>query len=66
MTYARSVTLSTGWQNTSYGLSDEYMDDKSFVVSSNSVAFGGVYHISKKRTSQRGLFPHLLRAQEDE
>ena len=24
------------------------MDDKSFVVSSNSVAFGGVYHINKK------------------
>ena len=44
----KKVTLSTGWQNTSYGLSDEYMDDKSFVVSSNSVAFGGVYHISKK------------------
>lgn len=44
----KKVTLSTGWQNTSYSLSDEYMDDKSFVVSSNSVAFGGVYHISKK------------------
>ena len=44
----KKVTLSTGWQNTSYGLSDEYMDDKSFVVSSNSVAVGGVYHISKK------------------
>lgn len=24
------------------------MDDKSFVVSSNSVAVGGVYHINKK------------------
>ena len=44
----KKVTLSTGWQNTSYGLSDDYMDDKSFVVSSNSVAVGGVYHISKK------------------
>ncbi len=44
----KKVTLSTGWQNTNYGLSEEYMNDKSFVVSSNSVAFGGVYHISKK------------------
>lgn len=44
----KKFTVSTGWQRTSYGLSDEYMDDKSFVVSSNSVAVGGVYHINKK------------------
>ena len=44
----KKFTVSTGWQNTSYGVSDEYMDDKSFVVSSNSVAVGGVYHINKK------------------
>ena len=44
----KKITLSTGWQNTNYGLSDEYMDDKSFVVSSNSAAIGGVYHINKK------------------
>ena len=44
----KKVTVSAGWQSTNYGLSDEYMDDKSYVVSSNSVAFGGVYHISKK------------------
>ncbi len=44
----KKITLSTGWQNTNYGLSDEYMDDKSFVVSSNSTAVGGVYHINKK------------------
>lgn len=53
----KKITLSTGWQNTNYGLPDEnldtptskrYMDDKSFVVSSNSVAVGGVYHINKK------------------
>ena len=44
----KKFTVSTGWQKTSYGLSDEYMDDKSFVVSSNSVAVGGVYHINKK------------------
>ena len=44
----KKITLSTGWQNTNYGLSDEYMDDKSFVVGSNSAAIGGVYHINKK------------------
>ena len=44
----KKITLSTGWQNTNYGLSAEYMDDKSFVVGSNSVAVGGVYHINKK------------------
>ncbi len=44
----KKLTVSTGWQNTNYGLSDEYMDDKSFVVSSNSVAVGGVVHLSDK------------------
>lgn len=44
----KKITVSTGWQNTNYGLTDKYMDDKSFVVSSNSVGLGGVYHITKK------------------
>lgn len=44
----KKITISTGWQNTSYGLSDESMDDKSFVTSSNSVAVGGLVHLSKK------------------
>lgn len=44
----KKITISTGWQNTNYGLTDEYMDDKSFVVGSNSVGLGGVYHITKK------------------
>ncbi len=44
----KKLTVSTGWQNTNYGLSEEYMDDKSFVTSSNSAAIGGVYHINKK------------------
>lgn len=44
----KKITVSTGWQNTYYGLTDEYMDDKSFVVGSNSVGLGGVYHITKK------------------
>ena len=44
----KKILLSAGWQNTNCGLSDEYMDDKSFVVSSKPVAIGGVYHINKK------------------
>ena len=53
----KKITLSTGWQSTNYGLPNEdvntaheqrYMDDKSFVTSSNSAAIGGVYHINKK------------------
>ena len=53
----KKFTVSTGWQSTNYGLPEEnadtdaskrYMDDKSFVTSSNSVAVGGVYHINKK------------------
>ena len=52
----KKLTVSTGWQCTSYGLSDEYMDDKSFVVSSNSVAVGGVVHLSKKMDLQAAYF----------
>ena len=53
----KKFPVSTGWQSTNYGLPKEeadtpasarYMDDKSFVTSSNSVAVGGVYHINKK------------------
>lgn len=42
------VTVSAGYQRTNYGLSDEYMDDKSFVVSSNSIGAGFMLHLSKK------------------
>lgn len=42
------VTVSAGYQRTNYGLSDEYMDDKSFVVSSNSFGTGFMIHLSKK------------------
>ena len=44
----KTVTLSAGWQCTSYGLSDESMDDKSFVVSSNSVGLGAKINLSSK------------------
>ena len=45
---SKLLTVSAGWQNTSYGLSDKYMDDKSFVTSSNSVACGVKVNVSKK------------------
>lgn len=44
----KRLTVSAGWQCTSYGLSDEYMNDKSFVVSSNSVGVGGVIRLTSR------------------
>lgn len=44
----KRLTVSAGWQCTSYGLSDDYMDDKSFVVSSNSVGVGGVIRLTSR------------------
>ena len=71
----KRLTVSAGWQRTSYGLSDEYMDDKSFVVSSNSVGVGGVIRLTsrmklnvayfhtfyehKKTSEQSALSPNL-------
>ena len=52
----KTVTVSAGWQNTSYGLSPEYMDDKSFVVSSNSVGAGVRLHLSKKMSLNLAYF----------
>lgn len=42
------LTVSAGYQRTSYGLSEAYMDDKSFVTSSHSVGGGFMIHCSKK------------------
>lgn len=44
----RFITVSAGWQNTNYGLSEEYMDDKSFVTSSNSIGLGACLHVTPK------------------
>ncbi len=41
------LTLRAGWQSTNYGTTDAYMDDKSFVVSSNSIGMGACIHASK-------------------
>lgn len=52
----KKFTVSTGWQRTSYGMTNDYMDDKSFIVSSNSVGVGGVIHLSKKMDLQVAYF----------
>ena len=38
--FSKNITASAGWQNTSYGLTDAYMSDISFITSSNSIGFG--------------------------
>ncbi|MDO5524545.1 MAG: hypothetical protein Q4F85_00450 [Prevotella sp.] len=45
---SKLITVSCGWQNTNYGITDEYMDDKSFVTSSNSIGAGACLHVSPK------------------
>ena len=45
---SKRITVSAGWQNTNYGLSEAYMNDKSFVISSNSVACGARFHLTKR------------------
>ncbi len=44
----KKLTVSAGWQSTNYGLSDEYMEDRSFVVNSNSVGCGVVVHFTDR------------------
>ena len=52
----KCLTVSAGWQNTSYGLTDEYMDDKSFVVSSNSIGVGVKVKLSQKMNLNLAYF----------
>ena len=49
-------TISGGMQLTRYGLSDEYMNDMSFVVDSYSIGFGANYKASDKLTLKAGYF----------
>lgn len=53
---SKLLTVSAGWQNTNYGLTEAYMDDKSFVTSSNSVGLGAAIHVSKKATINVAYF----------
>ncbi len=49
-------TISGGLQLTRYGLSDQYMNDMSFVVNSYSIGFGANYKASDKVTLKAGYF----------
>lgn len=44
----KTLTVSAGWQNTKYGLTDAYMKDMSFVTNSNSVGGGIRIKLSEK------------------
>jgi len=49
-------TISAGGQLTRYGLTDDYMNDMSFVVNSYSIGFGGSYKATDRLTLQAGFF----------
>ena len=49
-------TISAGGQLTRYGLSDQYMNDMSFVVDSYSLGFGANYNLSDVVTLKAGYF----------
>ncbi len=50
------LTISSGAQLTRYGLSDQYMNDMSFVVNSYSLGFGFNYKATDKLTLKAGYF----------
>ena len=50
------LTISAGGQLTRYGLTDEYMNDMSFVVDSYSVGFGFNYKATDHLTLKAGYF----------
>ena len=50
------LTISAGGQLTRYGLTDEYMNDISFVVNSYSLGFGFNYKATDKLTLKAGYF----------
>jgi Long-chain fatty acid transport protein len=50
------LTISGGIQLTRYGLSDEYMNDMSFVVNSYSIGFGFNYKATDKLVLKAGYF----------
>ena len=50
------LTVSLGGQLTRYGLTDEYMNDMSFVVNSNSIGLGFNYKATEHLTLKAGYF----------
>ena len=53
------MTVSLGGQMTRYGLTDEYMNDMSFVVNSNSIGFGFNYKATDILTLKAGYFQSM-------
>lgn len=45
--FCKWVTVSASWQNTNYGLTDDYMNDVSFNLSNNSLGLGVRIHPTK-------------------
>lgn len=54
--FNKHLTASCSWQNTNYGLTDEYMHDISFTTSSNSVGMGIQYRFNDKIKLDFGCF----------
>lgn len=52
----KTFTVSAGWQKTQYGTTDEYMDDKSFVVSSNTLGLGANIRVARRVTLDVAYF----------
>ena len=50
------LTISLGGQLTRYGLTDEYMNDISFVVNSYSIGFGANYKVNEKIKLKAAFF----------
>lgn len=50
------LTVSAGYQRTSYGVTDEYMDDKSFVTSSHNIGCGVMVKATKRARVNVGYF----------
>ena len=55
------LTVSAGWQNTSYGLSDEAMQDMSYNCSSNMMAMGFRFKPSKKVSIDLGYMHNFYK-----
>lgn len=51
-----NLTFSAGGQLTRYGMTDEYINDMSFVVNSYSIGFGFSYKLSKKVSVKAAYF----------
>lgn len=58
------VTVSAGWQNTNYDLSDAHMNDLSFSTSSNSVGAGVRVHLTQRTSIDLGYMQTLYKTRD--